>query len=109
MPRRKQWSDFQALEQKQLDTKFNLSSSVRTLDPPRHGWIKSVRLALGMSAAQLGRRLRMSPQAVLMLEKREVAGTITLASLERAARALSCEARVVFVSGEGIADTEAGD
>jgi predicted DNA-binding mobile mystery protein A len=107
MPRRKRWSDLQALEQKQLDTKLDRSSSVRTLDPPRHGWIKSVRLGLGMTAAQLGRRLQMSPQAVLMLEKREVAGTITLASLERAARALSCEARVVFIAGERIADTVA--
>jgi predicted DNA-binding mobile mystery protein A len=105
MPRRKHWSDFQALEQKQLDAKLNQSSSVRSVEVPQHGWIKSARQALGMTAAQLGSRLRMSPQAVLTMEKREVAGTITLGSLQKAARALNCEARVVFVSNEGIAET----
>jgi predicted DNA-binding mobile mystery protein A len=105
MPRRKPWSDFQALEQKQLDAKLSQASSLRSVEPPRNGWIKSVRLALGMTAAQLGNRLRMSPQAVLTLEKREVAGTITLASLEKAARALNCEMRVVFVSNRGTAET----
>jgi predicted DNA-binding mobile mystery protein A len=105
MPRRKSWSDFQALEQKQLDAKLSQASSLRSVEPPRNGWIKSVRLALGMTAAQLGNRLRMSPQAVLTLEKREVAGTITLASLEKAARALNCEMRVVFVSNRGTAVT----
>ena len=47
----------------------------------------------------------MSQQAVLALEKREVAGTITLATLEKAARALDCEVRVVFISKHGIEKT----
>jgi predicted DNA-binding mobile mystery protein A len=105
MSRRKPWSDFQALEQKQLDAKLNQVSGHHSVEPPRTGWIRSVRLALGMTAAQLGKRLRTSPQSVLTLEKREVAGTITLASLDKAARALNCELRVVFVSNRGTAQT----
>jgi len=54
-----------------------------------------------MTAAQLAKRLRMSPQSVLALEKREAAGTVTIATLEKAARALDCELRVVFVSTHG--------
>jgi predicted DNA-binding mobile mystery protein A len=101
MPRQKPWSDFYAFEQRQLDARLHQNASLRSAEPPRNGWIKSVRLALGMTAAQLGRRLRMSPQAVLTLEKREVAGSITLASLEKAARALNCQLRVTFASNEG--------
>lgn len=105
MSRTRAWSEFRALEQKQLDAKLNRTSSLRSVEPPGNGWIRSVRQALGMTAAQLAKRLRMSPQAVLALEKREVAGTITIAALERAARALNCDLRVAFVSNRGIEET----
>lgn len=58
-----------------------------------------------MTAAQLGKRLRMSPQSVLALEKREVAGSITLATLEKAAQALDCRVRVLFIPNHGIEET----
>jgi predicted DNA-binding mobile mystery protein A len=102
MPRTKQWSEYLQLQEQQLDEKLARASAVESLELPRNGWIKSVRQALGMTAAQLARKLRMSQQAVLALEKREVAGTITLATLENAARALGCEVRVVFVTRRGI-------
>jgi predicted DNA-binding mobile mystery protein A len=102
MPRTKPWSEYLELERKQLDATLDRASAVRPIHAPRIGWIKSVRQALGMTAAQLAKKLRMSPQAVLALEKREVAGTITLATLERAAHALNCEMRVVFISDNGL-------
>jgi predicted DNA-binding mobile mystery protein A len=105
MPRTKPWSEFRALEQKQLDEKLHRTSSLRSIETPRNGWIKSVRQALGMTAVQLAKRLRMSSQGVLGLEKREVAGSITIATLEKAARALDCDLRVVFVSNRGIEET----
>lgn len=105
MPRTKPWSEYRALEQKQLDAKLARVSNLRSIEPPRTGWIKSVRQALGMTAAQLAKRLGTSPQSVLALEKREVAGTITLETLKKVARALDCEVHVVFTSRHGTEQT----
>jgi predicted DNA-binding mobile mystery protein A len=105
MPRPKPWSDYLELERSQLDAKLERASAVKSIDAPRSGWIRSVREALGMTAAQLARKLGVSQQAALAIEKREVAGTVTLATLEKAARALGCEARVVFIAAHGIDET----
>jgi predicted DNA-binding mobile mystery protein A len=43
-----------------------------------------------MSGVQLGKRLEVSPQTVEAMEKSEVAGTIQLNTLRRAAEALDC-------------------
>lgn len=61
---------------------------------PAAGWIRAVRESLGMSAAQLGRRLGLTRQAVVSLEQSEVEGGIRLSSLRRVAEALDC--RVVY-------------
>ncbi len=63
-------------------------------NPPRGGWLRALRNALGMTQAQLGARLNVSPQAVLEFENAEVKRRITLDSLDRAARAMGC--RVVY-------------
>jgi predicted DNA-binding mobile mystery protein A len=105
MPRPKRWSEFAALAQKQLDATLRQAAAIASLETPRSGWIKSIRQALGMTAAQLAKRLRTSPQSVLALEKREVAGSITLATLEKAARALDCQMRVVFIPNRGIEES----
>lgn len=55
--------------------------------PPR-GWVRAVREALGMSAADLGRRMGLTRQAVSQLEASEADGTIQLDTLRRAAEAL---------------------
>lgn len=57
--------------------------------PPR-GWIRAVREALGMTTAQLAARLGIAQPSVVGLEKAEASRTITLETLERAARALDC-------------------
>ncbi|MFI5233606.1 MAG: mobile mystery protein A [Gemmatimonadales bacterium] len=102
MSRPKKWSKFAALEQKQMDATLRQAASIAPVETPSGGWIKSIRQALGMTAAQLGKRLRTTPQSVLALEKREVAGTITLATLEKAAHALDCRVRVLFIPNHGI-------
>lgn len=58
-----------------------------------------------MTAAQLGRRLGSSPQAVLDLERSEGADTITLASLRKAALALDCDLVVVMVPKSSLENT----
>lgn len=57
--------------------------------PPR-GWIRAIREALGMSAADLARRLGLTRQAVSQMEASEADGSIRLDTLRRAADALGC-------------------
>lgn len=54
------------------------------------GWIKSIRTALGMSSRQMAKFMGKTNPEILALEKREALGTITLESLDQAARALGC-------------------
>lgn len=57
---------------------------------PHRGWIRAIRNALGMSAAQLAKKMGVSQPRVTALEKAEADDSVTLASLRRAADALDC-------------------
>lgn len=59
-------------------------------DVPPKGWIRAVRDALGMTGVQLAKRLKISPQSVVALEKSEKNGAIKVETLRRAAEALGC-------------------
>jgi predicted DNA-binding mobile mystery protein A len=83
-----------AMARKQLDKRLNLLQNVDILARPPRGWIKAIREALGMTSAQLAKRLNVSQPRVLGIEKAEASGSIKLESLERAARALDC--RLVY-------------
>lgn len=83
-----------ATARRQIDKRLStLRNSDALVRPPR-GWVKAIREALGMTAAQLGERIGVSKQRALALEKAESSGSITLESLERAAKALDC--RLVY-------------
>jgi len=60
------------------------------LHRPARGWIREIRNALGISAAELARRLGVSRATVAQMERDETTGAITLRRLERAADALEC-------------------
>jgi predicted DNA-binding mobile mystery protein A len=79
----------------QLDKRFVDLASLANALRPEKGWIKAVREALGMTTAQLGKRLGVSQQRAAMVEKAEADGSITLRSLEQAAQTLGC--RVIYV------------
>ncbi len=83
-----------ALARRQLDKRLTLLSKPDVLARPPRGWVKAIRDALGMTAEQLGARIGVSQVRALALEKAEASGSITLASLERAAQALDC--RLVY-------------
>jgi predicted DNA-binding mobile mystery protein A len=74
-----------------LDNRFNSMRSVDQLARPVRGWIKAIRQALGMSAAQLAKRLGMKQPSLAEIEQSEVKGTIQLATLRRVAEALDCK------------------
>jgi predicted DNA-binding mobile mystery protein A len=87
-----------ALDRKQLDTKFaSIRENLAVLQPPRGGWIRSLRTALGMRQQDLGERLAISSQAVADLERREAQDLVTLAKLRTAAHALGAELYYVVI------------
>lgn len=94
--------EFLALQRKQLDAKFSAAANVK---PPRNGWIRTMRTALGMSAAQLGKRLGVSRQEAADLERRERSGSITLSTLAKVAEALDCDLQVTFVPKTSLDET----
>lgn len=105
MPTRRISPKFLALQRKQLDARLRPRTVARLIEPPKKGWIRTIRTALGMTAAQLGRRLGTSPQAVLDLERSEAADRISLASLRKAALALGCDLVVAMVPKTSLEST----
>ena len=75
----------------QLDKKIAHFLEARNQPVPGEGWIYSIRAALGMSLKQLGNRLKMTPQGVKDLERREKDGSLTLQKLRDVATALDMQ------------------
>ncbi len=87
--RKENWD--RKLRREQLDRVFAAWRTVGHSGRPRSGWIRQIREAFGMSTRQLAARLDVSQPTVVGFEKGEAAGTITLETLGRVARALDCE------------------
>lgn len=83
-------SRLSAQSRSHLDQRMKQFGQVRRFTPPARGWIKAVREALGMTTAQLAKRLKVKQPTVVRLEQSEAKGTIELATLRRVAGALDC-------------------
>lgn len=86
---------------KQVDASL---MQVRVPLRPQVGWIQTIRTTLGMTAQQLAQRMGISQATVSNLEKSEAAHTITLQSLQRAARALDCDVVYALLPRQPLAD-----
>ena len=64
---------------------------------PHTGWLKAIRTAIGMTSAQLGRRLGVTSQSILDAEKREATGDITLTQIRKIGDALNCDLYYVLI------------
>lgn len=78
------------LARKHLDQRLAEWKPVSEFACPPHGWIRAIREAIGMTAAQLAARLKVSQPRVFALEKAEVRGALTLETISRTAQALNC-------------------
>ncbi len=96
--------DFLALQRRQLDAEFSRFQPLRHLIPPPQGWLRTIRQALGMTAGQLGKRLQMTKQAALDLERRDADETITLGTLRKAADALNVDVVVALIPRKPLED-----
>jgi predicted DNA-binding mobile mystery protein A len=69
--------------------------------PPPEGWIATARKALGMSAAQLARRVGVTRARVSQAEQAEVSGGVTLRTMRSMADAMGCRFVYAIVPVEG--------
>lgn len=88
-----------------LDTKFASESIQAIRARPRSGWIRSVRVALGMTQEALARRLGVTRNAVIKLEHSETSGGITVRKLSQVAAALDCTLVYALVPNTTLDDT----
>jgi predicted DNA-binding mobile mystery protein A len=73
-----------------LDRRLSQLPPAAAFASPARGWIRAVREALGMSAADLAARLQVTQPSVRDIERSESAHRIRLDTLERAAEAMGC-------------------
>lgn len=58
--------------------------------PPADGWLRAIRMALGISTRQAAQRAGVSQSTWVDAERREAAGTISLGQLRRLGAVLDC-------------------
>jgi len=92
------------LQLEQLESKIKVYVPITKVAVPPTGWIKAVRLGLGMTLQQLANRISVSKQSVLEMEQREKDGSISLKLLRESARALDMELVYGFVPKDGSLD-----
>jgi predicted DNA-binding mobile mystery protein A len=85
----------------QLESRIKRFSHARELPNPPTGWIRAIRLALGITMQQLANKLSITKQSVQEIEIREKEGSITLRSLRETAKALDMELVYGFVPKDG--------
>lgn len=89
------------LQIEQLENKLSGFSAAQKVVVPPTGWLKAVRVSLGMSLQQLADKLSITKQSVREIELREKEGTITLKSLRETANALDMQLVYGFVPKDG--------
>ncbi len=83
-----------------LDERFKELGAARRYAPPVRGWIKAVREALGLTTAQLAKRLGVKQPSLVAIEQSEAKRTIELATLRRVAEALDCTLVYAFIPNQ---------
>src|SRR5216684_5295511 len=68
----------------------NAAASVAGLKTPPEGWLRTVRSALGMSGAEVAKKMRVTRARVTQAEHAELTGGVTLKSMQAAAEAVGC-------------------
>jgi predicted DNA-binding mobile mystery protein A len=77
---------------------------MRDAQRPARGWLRAIREALGMSGRQFARRLGVSAPWITTLEKKELAGSVTIKTMRQAAEALDCVFVYAVVPRDSLAE-----
>ena len=89
------------LQFQQLNEKMDQLNGMQHVIVPPIGWIKAIRNGIGMSMEQLGRKLSITKQGVMDIEKREMEGAITIKAMQEIAKAMDTEFVYGFVPNAG--------
>ena len=89
------------LQFQQLNEKMDKLTVLQHLIMPPLGWIKAIRNGIGMSMEQLGKKLSITKQAVMDIEKREKEGAITIKSMQEIAKVIDMKFVYGFVPNAG--------
>lgn len=79
------------VQRRLLDQRIRNWAHLKHESAPPTGWIKAIRGALGLTTLQLAKRIGIVPSALASYEKSEANEKITLATLQKAARAMNCK------------------
>ena len=83
-----------------VDRLHKTTAPLLKLSKLQHGWIATIRGALGMTQDAFGARMKIAKQRVSQLEQRERTGDIKLSQLQDAANALNCDLVYALVPRE---------
>jgi transcriptional regulator with XRE-family HTH domain len=75
----------------ELERRVRLYRRARLHPRPPEGWLRAMRLAVGIPAKEIADQMGFSAKMVFQLERQEQKRSITLERLERMARALGCD------------------
>nr|WP_321440366.1 mobile mystery protein A [uncultured Hyphomonas sp.] len=91
------------IARKQRISRINKTAAnpMRLSQTPKEGWIAFVRHALGMSGAQLGKRLSLSRGRISQAEKAEPDGGVTLRTMEEMAAGMGCRFVYAIIPADG--------
>lgn len=90
----------ESLARKQLERRLAPLRKAPEFARPARGWVKAIREALGMTAAQLGARIGVSQSRIARIERDEAEDAVTLATLRRVAEGLGCTLVYALVPNE---------
>ena len=77
---------------KQIDRQIKPWQTLRLKQSrPKMGWVRTLRIALGMTLQELASRVGVEQGRIIQIEKAEIEGGLTLRSLKSVAHALNCE------------------
>ena len=92
------------LQVEQLDRKLEGFKEAIQVTQPTMGWLKTIRVSLGMSLQQVADKLAITKQSVQEIEIREKEGSITLNSLKETANAMDMQLVYGLVPKDGTID-----
>lgn len=88
-----------------LDKRFKSIKNTLDITRPVHGWIKTIRNALGMTSAQLGKRLGITQARISAMEAGEIENSLTLKTIKETAAALNCRFVYFFIPEKSLEET----
>jgi predicted DNA-binding mobile mystery protein A len=94
-------AEYRQMRLKQLSRSLASFEEAKTVARPSHGWLQTIREALGISLKQVGRMAGSSKQLIQRFETAEAEDRITLRNLRRVAEAMGCELVYAIVPKSG--------